>query len=103
LIYSYDRSARSAAGKYVEQTNPRNIKIAHIHVNVNIGTEAAQFLFWEYINGIFVAMLMDLGLYKYSCWYDTKQEYLANGVGMVRHLSYFSGCKKIVKCYLFRI
>jgi hypothetical protein len=37
-------------------TEPGNIEIAHRHVSVEIGAEAAQFPEKEYINGIVVAV-----------------------------------------------
>jgi hypothetical protein len=37
-------------------TDPGNIQIAHRHMKVEHGTETAQFLEKEYINGIFLAV-----------------------------------------------
>jgi hypothetical protein len=53
-LYSHHRSACSSEG--IMWTDPGNIQIAHRHMSMEIGTEAAQFPEKEYTNGIFVGV-----------------------------------------------
>ncbi len=46
-------------------TDPGNIQITHGHKNVEIRIDAAQFLFWEQIHGIFVEVCSPIvNMYK---------------------------------------
>jgi hypothetical protein len=39
-------------------TEPGNITIGHRHMDVEIRAKAVQLVFWEYINGIFIAVFL---------------------------------------------
>ncbi len=73
FIYSHDRSAYSAAGNM--WADPGNIKIAHRHMKVEIGTGAEQCPQKEihYINRIFIAVRLgtEMSLVFFYCVNNT--------------------------------
>ncbi len=81
FIYSQDQSTY-----FLQQNRPThrgNIQFAHRHINLEIGTEAPIFLFWEYLFQIFGFSLQcgrrgrwnqiyfSLGVNEHSCYHST--------------------------------
>ncbi len=75
FIYSHDQSAYSVARKYMDRFWEYINSSQHRHMNVEIGTEAAQFPEKEYINGIFFAVCSSNMVYiTRANWYACRRQ-----------------------------